>query len=113
MRSIAALLLLFACAAANAATVYVSEFGNFQGLYQAALVPEITHQTIAITGASVLSNAFNVGTHLIRVESDATCSVQIGGNSPIATATSMRVSAGVPEYFIVQPGQRLAVITNN
>ncbi len=107
-----ALALLFFGAPCLAATAYISEFANYPGLYSAAFTPELTHQTVAIGGSSAQSNAFSSSTQLIRVECDSICSVQIGGTNPTATATSMRMAAGVPEYFIVQPGQKIAVISN-
>jgi len=96
-----------------AATVYVDEFQyNPTVTYQAAITPEVTHQTVAITGSSVQSNAFNSATRLIRVHADAICSIQIGSTNPTATTTSARFVAGQTEYFLVNPGDKLAVITN-
>jgi hypothetical protein len=99
-----------------AATLYISEYGapTFTPYaYQAAQTPELTHQIVAIGGSSVQSAAFSANTTLIRVHTDAICSVQIGGTNPTATATSARFIAGQTEYFIVHPGDKLAVITNN
>lgn len=105
---------LFAAQLASAATVYIEEFQrNSNVTYQAALaVPGVAKQTVAITGSSVQSAAFNAATMIIRVHADAICSIEIGGASPTATTTSMRFIAGQTEYFLVNPGDKLAVITN-
>lgn len=102
---------------AHAATVYVEEFAiaNYV-LMQAATAPSIGHTTVAIGGSSTQSTAFpttSTGLLLIRIEADSTCSIQVGGANPTATATSARFAAGVPEYFVVHSGDKLAVITNN
>ena len=68
---------------------------------------------VAIGGASAQSAAFNTNTQIVRIEADAVCSVEIGGANPTATATSQRMSAGQTEYFAVNPGEKLAVITNS
>ncbi len=97
----------------QAATLYVSEFKNYPGIYQAPLAPEVTHQTVAIGGSSARSNPFNVQTQLIEIVCDTTCSVQVGSTTPTATTSSHRMAAGVPEFFIVQPGDEVAVISNS
>lgn len=66
---------------------------------------------VAIAGASAQSAVFPAGTRLIRVHTDAICSIKIGVN-PVATADDKRMAAGSTEYFGVTPGHKLAVITN-
>lgn len=100
----------------HAATCYIEEYTALSPIvvnYQAATAPGVAKQTVAIGGSSTQSAAFSATTRLIRLECDATASVEIGGTNPTATATSARFSAGVPEYFMVSPGDKLAVITNN
>lgn len=102
----------------QAATVYIEEFANQPApqstvLWQAAKAPGITKQTVAIGGSSTQSAAFTSSTTLIRVHTDAICSIEIGGTNPTATVTSMRFAANQTEYFVVNPGAKLAVITNN
>lgn len=104
---------LLASTLVHAATVYIEEFArNTNVQYQSGYMPSLTHQTVVIGGSSTQSAAFSTGTYLIRVEVDATCSIQIGTTNPTATTTSMRFVAGQTEYFLVQPGDKLAVITN-
>lgn len=118
IRAIFAVLTLLWVLPIQAATLYIEEFANQPTpqatvIWQAAKTPGLAKQTVAIGGSSAQSAAFTSSTTLIRIESDATCSVEIGTPNPTATATSMRVAAGVPEYFVVNPGDKIAVITNN
>lgn len=66
---------------------------------------------VAIGGVSAQSAVFPDGTRLIRVHTDAICSIKIGAN-PTATADDKRMAANATEYFGVTPGHKLAVITN-
>lgn len=99
------------------ATLYVSEFGAIApggsgGPAQVVCGPALASQTVAIGGSSTASaSAFGNGTRLIRVHTDAVCSIAIG-TSPTAAATAMRMAADTTEYFGVNPGEKIAVITN-
>lgn len=97
------------------AVVFIAEFPNpsvFQGgLRPVAFGEPLAEQTVAIGGASVQSSAFNAKTKMIRVHTDAICSIKIGAN-PTATATTMRMAAGQTEYFEVNPAYKIAIITN-
>lgn len=97
------------------ATLYVAEFGGTNNDHgrggSAAQSPPITEQTVSIGGASTPSSAFSAGTTLIRVHTDAICSIKIGSN-PTASATTARMTAGQTEYYGVRPGDKIAVITN-
>lgn len=73
--------------------------------------PPIVEQTVNIGASSAQSSAFNANTRMIRVHTDAVCSVAIGSN-PTATANAMRLAAGGTEYLEVEPGHKIAVITN-
>jgi hypothetical protein len=111
VRTLFAAFALLVCGLANAATLYVTEFKERPPVtYQAAWTPSVADQAITITGASAQSAAFQYNTALIRVHADVACHVVIGGTNPVATASSMRMLAGQTEYFLVQPGQLLAVI---
>ena len=98
--------------------LYITEF-NSQGydlrgnLAPVAQLPAIAEQTVATGASSVQSAAFSPSTAIVRLHSDATCSVAFGVN-PTATTSSMRLYANSPEYFMLQPGQgyKLAVIAN-
>lgn len=113
MRSLFAVLALLAAPLALADTLYVTEFTGPPAVsvyYQAANTPAVANQTVAISGVSAQSAAFNSSTKLVRVHTDVACHVVVGGASPTATTSSMRLGAGQTEYFVVTAGQRLAVI---
>ena len=74
--------------------------------------PAVANQTVAIGGTSVPSAAFNAATKIIRVQTDTTCSIVVGGTAPVATAASGRFPANSTEYFGTQGGDKLAVISN-
>lgn len=102
--------------ASAAATLYISEFASpvgQVGTVQAQVFPQpaVTDQTVAITGASVQSAAFNTLTHAIQVECDSDCSVSVGTN-PTATTSNFLMGDGIPYQFVVLPGQKIAVISN-
>ena len=93
------------------ATVYITEFAQGGGVNTLAPMPSTTDQTVAISGASVQSAAFAATTNLIRVHTDAVCSIFIG-LVPTATAAKTRMTANQTEYFSVVGGHKIAVITN-
>jgi hypothetical protein len=104
----------FSIGRACADTLFLTEFRGSPPnsvYYQAVTAPAQTSQTVAIAGASAQSSPFGVTTGIIRVHVDINCRVVIGGTSPTATASSMRMIAGQTEYFVVKPGERLAVIS--
>lgn len=68
------------------------------------------NQQLTIGAGSVASAAFNGATKFVRLASDAPCRVEFGG-APTAASTSRRLAAGLPEYFGVSPGMKVAVIT--
>lgn len=105
--------LLLSGAQVFAATLYISEFSiGATAATQVAKQPEITTQTVSIGGTSTQSAAFNGNTRLIRVHTDTICSIKIGSN-PTASTTTARMAADQTEYFEVNPGDKIAVITNN
>jgi len=92
------------------AKVYVTEFAAID--LNVSREPPLAEQTVAIGGGSVqCSNAFHASTRVIRVHTDAICSVAIGGN-PTATANTRRLAANQTEYFGAEGGHKIAVITN-
>lgn len=114
--AIAFALLCAGASASLAATLYISEFASPVGQVgtvqsQAFPQPAVTDQTVAITGSSAQSAAFNTLTHAVMVECDADCSISIGTN-PTATTTNFLMGDGIPYQFVVLPGQKIAVISN-
>lgn len=100
------------------AVLYVTEF-NGQGLdnngrsIPVAEQPPTAEQHVSIGGSSTASSAFNNNTRLIRLHTDAICSIEIGA-SPTATTTTARMAANQTEYFTVpgSSGYAVAVISN-
>ena len=102
------------------ATLYITEFvaqsRDGRGYVNQNAIPEeppVAEQTIAIGGSSVASTAFNAKTAMIRLHTDAICSIAVGA-TPTAAATSRRIAAGTTEYIAVPVGSnfKVAVITN-
>lgn len=103
---------LLLCGPALGATLFISEFGNYQpNNLPAAFAPEITHQTVAVSGSSAQSAAFSSSTVLIRLFADTAMCVQVGTTNPTATSSSMPLSQNQTEYILVRPGDKLAVIS--
>ena len=98
------------------AVLYVTEFASTQppdaGASMAAQ-PPAAEQTVAIGGTTAQSSAFKPNTNLIRLHTDAICSIEFGTN-PTATATTARMAANQTEYFGVPRNKsyKVAVITN-
>lgn len=112
-QSVLALLCLVASSFCNAATLYVTEFVGAPPLpvyYQAAKAPAVATQAVSVSGVSAQSSAFSVSTGIVRVAADVACHVVVGGTNPVATSSSMRLAAGQTEYFVVSPGDKIAVI---
>lgn len=90
---------------------------------QAAYEPPVAEQTVAISGSSVQSAAFNVRTNLVRLNFDAAACISFGV-APVALVSSgtsasapgsQRFTAGQTEFKNVRPGTALkvAVITTS
>ena len=71
-----------------------------------------TLQTVAFTGTSAQSSAFQGSTNIIRVCASQDCFILFGA-SPTATTSSIFMPAGVVEYFSVTPGQKVAAIQSS
>ena len=101
------------------AVVYIAEYidlpiglPNQRG--QMVMEPPLAEQTIAIGGTSTAcTNPFNATTKMVRIHTDAICSIAFGV-APTATTSTKRLAANQTEYFGVPKGQnyKVAVITN-
>lgn len=102
------------------ASLYISEYASLASdernrisLLQCVQEPAITTQKLTIGAASVSSLPFSSTTKIIRVHTDAICSVVVtNSGTPVATSSNKRMAANQTEYFGVEPGARIAVITN-
>lgn len=98
------------------AVVYISEYAEAPNIKTGQMLPvgqepSLAEQTVAIGVGSVQSAAFNAKTKFVRLHTDAICSVKFGSN-PTATATTPRMAANSTEFFGVNPGDKVAIITN-
>lgn len=102
------------------AIVYVAEYNEpvirFGEAFPVADTPQ-AEQTIAIgTASATCADPFGADTYILRVHTDAICSVTIGplaeDAAQTATADNMRMAAGTTEYFRVIPGDYISVIVN-
>jgi hypothetical protein len=94
-------------------TLSIAEFRQLgkDDRIQAVEQPPLAEQTVTVSGTSAQSSAFNDGTRIIRVHTDAIVSILIGSN-PTATTAKARMVAGQTEYFTVVGGHKIAAITN-
>ena len=97
------------------AKLYVTEYSRLayvegSSVGQVGQDPALAEQAFTFT-TTTQSTAFNLGTQLIRVHTDAICSVAIGAD-PTATTSTRRMAAGQTEYFGVRPGHKIAAVTN-
>lgn len=97
------------------AVVYVTEYAEMPRMSGQLILtgkePGEAEQTVAITAGSVQSSAFGTQTKFVRIHTDAICSILFGTN-PTAIATKKRLAANSTEFFGVNPGDKVAVITN-
>lgn len=101
---------------AEAATCYISEFANgisAVGTTQPQVPPQpaIADQTVALSGTTAQSAAFNAKTHVVSVICDEGASILFGA-APVATTSNLLMQQGVAARFGVVPGQIMAAIAN-
>ncbi|MDI3563571.1 hypothetical protein [Bradyrhizobium sp. Arg816] len=98
-------------AQAFASSCNVSEFPLLAeaGVQVAQAPPLVDQAPVTTSGTSAQSSAFSGDTKMARFWCDTQSAVAVGAN-PTATTNNMPLSAGVPEYFRVQPGQKAAFI---
>lgn len=100
------------------ASIFISEYtiagspGVGGYLVPVATEPAVVEQVITIGGSSTQSAAFSPNTTFIRVHTGAICSILIGANPTASATVNKRLAANQTEYFVVAPGQKLAVISN-
>jgi hypothetical protein len=68
------------------------------------------HQSVAYTGtAGTIANAVGSYTKAVRVYCTTDAFVKIS-QSPTATSADVPISAGIPEYFAIHPGEKVSAI---
>lgn len=100
------------------ATLYVTEYAEEDiglGARVAPVVmePPLVDQTVSMSGSHAESSAFNASTQLVRIHTDAICSITFG-TAPVATTGMRRLAADQTEYFAVPRGGafKVSAITN-
>lgn len=93
------------------AKLYVTEYTGV-GPDGIANEPELTTQVVTFT-TTTQSAAFSASTSLVRIHTDAICSILFGTN-PTATTSTKRMVAGQTEYFRVplNKAYKVAAVTN-
>lgn len=69
-----------------------------------------TTQTIAFDASAAITNPFGPETYQLRLVADSACCFRIGDGPQTATTADVFLPAGVIEYVIVNPGQRISAI---
>lgn len=70
-----------------------------------------THQSVAYTGtAGTIANAIGSGVQKVRVVVTSAAYIKIAKTSPTATTSDVYMPADSPEYFTVNPGQKVSAI---
>ena len=69
-----------------------------------------THQSVAYTGtAGVITNGVSTGVRKVRVVTTSAAYILIGP-SPTATTSHTYMAADSPEYFSIQPGEKVSAV---
>lgn len=102
------------------AKLYVSEYSDSPASAYTTLGlqivkdPPLVEQTpVTIAASAAPSAAFGSRTRIVRLHTDAVCSILIGpSGSTVATANNQRMAANQTEYKMVDPGYVVSVIQN-
>lgn len=109
--------LLLSQGSSFAAKLYISEYVGLGSAPnndrpQVAKEPAVVDQApIDFTGGATPSIAFGASTNYVRIICDVQCSVKFGP-APVATNANKPLAAMTPEYFGVNPGDKISVIVN-
>lgn len=80
------------------------------GPYVVPAFPIGTTQKIAYTDtAGVIASGVGADTKLVRIWCSTDAHVAVGA-APTADTDDMPVSAGIPEYFAIDPGQKVSAV---
>ena len=96
------------------AKLWITEFNN--NFYAGTLASQLPVANLSGSATQVVtfttstqSAALGAKTQFVRVIADADCHITHAAN-PAATTSDIKLIAGVPEYFSVTPGQKIAAI---
>lgn len=74
------------------------------------LLRMLTVQNVTVSGTSAQSAAFGEKTQAVRLISTTRCYVMFGPSPTATTSNGALLEIGIPEYFAVTPGAKLAAI---
>lgn len=77
----------------------------------APLEPGTDQTPVDYSGGEAKSAAFAATTRLVRIHTDAICSILFGAN-PTATTAKQRLAAGQTQFHAVTPGLKVSAISN-
>jgi hypothetical protein len=114
---------LFLCLVASpsfaASKLFISEYGTLAATNsggvpaQAAAEPSLTDQApVDFSGGAASSAVFGAQTRLVRLMCDTRCAIRISTAGTAATTSNKPLAADSPEYFGVQPGDKVSVIAS-
>jgi hypothetical protein len=70
-----------------------------------------TTQTAAYTSvAAAISTAISTGTNVVRVSTTTGAYIKFGATPTAAATNSAYIAGGMPEYFVVTPGQKVSAV---
>lgn len=96
------------------AIAYVGEHGGLMqtsgGVAPIVKQPPLVRQKITFT-TTTQSAAFGANTRVLRIVSDTACFFRVGADPTAVTAEPEFLPANTIEYFLVQPGDKIAFVT--
>lgn len=97
--------------------LYISEFENPGGAagFPFPVASEFGNTTdqepVDYSGGAAASAAFAATTTLVRIHTDAVCSIKFG-TAPTATTSNRRMAAGQTEYYFVRKNDKVSAVIN-
>lgn len=114
IRSALIVLLLFTTQADAASKLFISEYGVLGGPQPQAQAaePALVDQVVDFSGGATASSAFSTSTKYVRLQCDTRCAIRVSTAGTAATTSNKPLAADAPEYFGVQPGDKVSVIAS-
>lgn len=116
---LAGLFALLASPSFAASKLFISEYSTLASTNsggssaQIAAEPANTDQApVDFSGGAAASAAFSAQTRYVRLMCDTRCAVRISTAGTAATISNKPLAADTPEYFGVQPGDKVNVIAS-
>lgn len=98
-------------------TMYITEYSRIAGDADGHVIQAGKHdeydvdQKQTFTTTAGVSAAFGAKTHFIRVVCDGAGYLAFGATPTAVTLTGTPVQANTPEFFGVEPGQKISAVT--